>query len=67
MAPQDYTAGILNGRWEKGMETYSCYGSKAPVQKQLRVIGAFINEAGNEHVALRKRLRAQQIHEYGWS
>ena len=66
-APQDDKAEILNGRWEKGMATNSRYGRRAPIQKQLRVIGAFINEAGIEHVALRKRARAQQIYDHGWS
>lgn len=66
-APQDDTPEILNGRWEEGTTTNSRYGRKAPVQKQLRVIGAFVNEAGDEYVAPRKRARAQQIHDYGWS
>jgi len=67
VAPQDDAPEILNGRWEKGTEINLRYGRKAPVQNQLRVIGAFVNETGDEYVVPRKRTRAQQIHDHGWS
>ena len=65
--PQDCTPEILNGRWELGSDPASRSCRKAPFLNQLRILGAFVSETGEEYVAKRKRTRAQQIHEHGWS
>ena len=66
-APQDEVPEILNDRWEHGDTVASWSGRKAPFLQQLRVLGAFINKAGDQYVPMRKRTRAQEIYEYGWS
>jgi hypothetical protein len=65
--PQDDIAEILNGRWECGDTAASRIGRKAPFLNQLRVLGAFVNEADEQYVATRKCTRPQQIYECGWS
>jgi len=67
VTPQDSIPEILNNRWEHGDTAASRSGRKAPFLHHIRVLGAFVNEAGEQHVATRKRTRAQQIHDYGWS
>lgn len=65
--PQDAAAEILNNRWEHGNKAKALYGRKAPWLQQLRIMGAFVDAFGNEHVTTQKHGRAQQIHEFGWS
>ncbi len=65
--PQDAAADILNGRWECADDVKARYGRKAPQLTLLRVMGGFINQSKEEYVALRKRRRAEEINEFGWS
>ena len=58
---------ILNGRWETAESVEANWGSKAPYLSKLRVLGAFLDERSNEFVPARKRFRAREIHEQGWS
>src|SRR6266700_3616962 len=51
--PQDCTPEILNGRWELGSDPASRSGRKAPFLNQLRILGAFVSETGEEYVARR--------------
>lgn len=62
--PQDDVPEVMNGRWEFRRPGY---GSKAPYLTKIRVIGAFLNEHGDEFVPARKRHRAEEIHNTGWS
>lgn len=62
--PEDDTPEIMNGRWEFGP---SRYGSKAPYLTKIKVIGAFLNGSGDEFIPARKRHRAEEIHNTGWS
>lgn len=66
-APKDDAPEILNGRWETATAPSSRFGRKAPFLERLRVMGAFVNQGGKEYVATRKRNRAQEIHDVGWS
>ncbi len=66
-SPEDGAGEIMNGRWEKSTAPNSRFGQQAPFLEKLRVMGGFVNEAGCEHVPERKRLRAEEIHEFGWS
>ena len=63
--PQDDSAEILNGRWERAEN--SRFGRKAPYLQRLRVMGGFVNQAGGHHVVKRKVNRTQEIHDLGWS
>lgn len=65
--PQDDTAEILNGRWERRDNPNARRGRKAPYLTKLRIFGAFLKANGDEFIAARKRLRAQQISSDGWS
>jgi hypothetical protein len=65
--PQGEAAEVLNGRWECGAEVKATYGRMAPALTKLRVFGAFLDEAGNEFIPWRKRNRAAEIYQYGWS
>lgn len=58
---------ILNGRWETASGQKAEWGRKAPYLTKIRLMGAFINERHHELVPFDKRLRAHDIHEYGWS
>lgn len=66
-APKDDTPEILNKRWEIAPAPNSRFGRKAPFLEKLRVMGAFVNATGEEYVAIRKRTRANDIHDVGWS
>lgn len=66
-APKDDTPEIFNGRWEIATTANSRFGRKAPFLEKLRVMGAFVNQAGEEYVATRKLRRAEEIHDVGWS
>ena len=66
-APKDDAPEILNGRWEIASGPNSRFGRKAPFLEKLRVMGAFVNAAGDEYVATGKRMRAKDIHDVGWS
>jgi len=66
-APKDGAPEILNGRWEIATAPNSSFGRKAPFLEKLRVMGAFVNQAGEEYVAKRKLNRAQEIQDVGWS
>jgi hypothetical protein len=66
-ALKDDSPEILNGRWEIASAPNSRFGRKAPLLEKLRVMGAFVSEAGEEHVAKKKLRRAEEIHKFGWS
>jgi hypothetical protein len=66
-SPTDDTPEILNDRWEVATAPNSRFGRKAPFLERVRVMGAFVNPGGEEYVATRKRTRAQDIHDVGWS
>jgi hypothetical protein len=65
--PQDHSAEIFNGRWEYDDATSSRIGRKAPLLRQLRILGAFVNGDGGEYISARKRRRADELHSHGWS
>jgi hypothetical protein len=65
--PQDDTPELLNNRWERGNAVASRSGRKAPCLHHIRVLGAFVDDAGKQYVATQKWTRDQQIHQYGWS
>lgn len=65
--PKDSLPEILNGRWEIGDEGSSRKGRKVPRLSKIRVFGAFLDDRYNEFVPKRKRHRAKQIHQWGWS
>jgi hypothetical protein len=62
--PQDSRREIINGRWENAEDIR---GRKAPLQSKIRIFGAFLSDRLGEFVAERKRHRARQLHEVGWS
>src|SRR5947208_223982 len=64
---QDDSAEILNDRWERSSVPDARNGRKAPFLTRIRVVGGFIDSASEEHVPERKRTRAQDIHDIGWS
>jgi len=66
-SPRDEVPEIFNGRWEHVRSPSNWRGSKAPFLSKLRVFGAFLNERYAEFTPTRKRLRAQELYEYGWS
>jgi hypothetical protein len=66
-SPQDDTPEILNRRWEVSLKTSAKSGRKAPYLTKLRVFGAFLNNHRDEWISERKRHRAKQIHDFGWS
>jgi len=66
-APKDDAPEILNDRWEIATAPNSRFGRKAPFLGRLRLMGAFVNQGGEEYVVTRKRNRAQEIHDVGWS
>lgn len=66
-APKDDAPEILNGRWDVASAPNARFGRTAPFLEKLRVMGAFVNEAGQEYVAKRKLRRAEEIHDVGWS
>ncbi|WP_342130821.1 hypothetical protein [Hydrogenophaga sp. OTU3427] len=60
-------AEIRNGRWESTPGQNAEWGRKAPYLTKLRVMGAFLNDRYHELVPHDKRLRAYDIHQFGWS
>ena len=66
-APKDDESEILSKRWEVSSAPNSRFGKRAPFLTKLRVMGAFVNATGQEYVATRKRSRAKEIHDFGWS
>jgi hypothetical protein len=66
-APKYDQTDILNGRWEQSVEPSARFGRMAPLSTMVRLLGGFVNSHGEEYVAHRKRKRAQEIHENGWS
>jgi hypothetical protein len=64
---QDDLAEIVNDRWECSTAPAARDGRKAPLLTMIRVLGGFVNAAGKEYVPKRKRNRAHEIHETGWS
>jgi hypothetical protein len=65
--PKDDSPEILNGRWDTAQMPNSRFGVKAPYLEKLRVMGGFVNQAGEHYVVKRKTNRAQEIHDVGWS
>ncbi|MEW9580594.1 hypothetical protein [Paraburkholderia sp. DGU8] len=65
--PTDATLEIQNGRWEVADSPNGHRGRKAPFLSKLRVFGAFLNERYDEFVPGRKRHRARDLNECGWS
>ena len=65
--PSNDAPEILNGRWEVEDEAFARRGRKAPLLTKVRVFGAFLDARHNELVPNRKRHRANQIHQWGWS
>lgn len=66
-APTDDEAEILNGRRECSDGPNSRYGRKAPLLGMLRILGGFVGDQEGEYVPSRKRRRATDIHDWGWS
>jgi hypothetical protein len=64
---QDDPADIVNGRWELSTVPDARNGRKAPFLTKIRVIGGFVSPTAEEYVPYRKRRRAQDIYEIGWS
>lgn len=64
---QDDLAEIVNDRWELSTVPDAKNGWKAPFLTMIRVVGGFVNPASEEYLPKRKRNRAQDIHEIGWS
>lgn len=62
--PDDEAPEIIKGRWEKND---NAWGSKAPLLKKIRLIGAFLNDRGDEFVPATKRKRHHDIFSKGWS
>jgi hypothetical protein len=65
--PRDEMPEIFNGRWELVRSPRDWRGRKAPFLSKLRVFGAFLNERYDAFTPTRKRLRAQELYEHGWS
>jgi hypothetical protein len=55
---------IYNGRWELVSDIR---GRKAPRFRKLRLFGGFLDASFSEYIADRKRLRAFDIHQTGWT
>ena len=64
---QNDFAEILNDRWELSSVPDARNGRKAPFLTMIRVVGGFVNPTSEEYVPERKRSRAKDIHEVGWS
>lgn len=64
---RDDVAQIANGVWELGTSPHSTDGRSAPCLTKLKLMGAFMNDRGDEFIAERKRRRHFEIHETGWS
>jgi hypothetical protein len=58
---------IRNGRWELQACRNSAWGRTAPYLTKIRVFGGFLNDALHELIPSRKRHRAWEIHQWGWS
>jgi hypothetical protein len=58
---------IRNGRWEVGVCQNALWGRTAPYLTMIRLFGAFLNDELDEFIPSRKRRRAWDIHERGWS
>jgi hypothetical protein len=58
---------IINGRWERDSHTHAEWGRQAHWFRKVRFIGAFLNDAGDEYVAIHKKGRATDICARGWS
>jgi len=65
--PSDDVPDIINGKWELEDCASSRRGRKAPRLTKIKIFGAFLDERHNELVPARKRHRALQIHQWGWS
>jgi len=64
-APYEFE--IINGRWETDNHVHSQWGRRAYSFENLRLIGAFLNNRGDQYVAPHKIDRAEQIAKRGWS
>lgn len=64
---QDESAEIFNQRWESSTDPKARDGRKAPYFTKLRIYGAFLDSSHNEFTPERKRYRAMQLRDYGWS
>jgi hypothetical protein len=60
-------AEIVNGRWECAASANAVRGRKAPFLTKIKIFGAFLNERHDEFISWRKRHRAREIYESGWS
>jgi hypothetical protein len=60
-------AEIRNWRWEVTNNVKAEWGRKTPYLTKLRIMGAFIDDRGNELIPHDKRARADEIHAFGWS
>ncbi len=58
---------IINERWECDSHIHAEWGRQAHWFRKIRFIGAFINDQGEEYVALHKIGRAADICARGWS
>lgn len=65
--PKNDSPEIFNGRWDIAQAPNARFGRKAPYLEKLRVMGAFVNQVGEQYVAKGKSNRAQEIHDAGWS
>jgi len=65
--PTNETTELSNGRWELANTPSGRRGRKAPFLSKLRVFGAFLNERYDEFTPARKRHRAKELNEGGWS
>jgi hypothetical protein len=65
--PVDDQPEIINGRWERANSPAGKRGRKAPYLTKLRVFGAFLNERHDEFTPSRKRDRARELYDNGWS
>ena len=62
-----YSPEIMNNRWETSARAIARWGTSAPYHTKLRIIGAFIDNRCNEFIPEKKRHRAREIHDFGWS
>lgn len=65
--PQISTPEIKNNRWEIETDQNVIWGSNAPDLTKIKIMGAFLNESYKEHVPPLKKVRAEQIHDKGWT
>jgi len=65
--PQDDTIEIYNNRWENTNNSNAKCGRKAPYLTKIRIFGAFLNDQYDELIPARKRYRAEEINQFGWS